>query len=231
MYRATPITEQLRQTCWNDTEAGKFVLSKPIWLGVLTLSVISKCIKNGPNKGWGNGPDGQFYETGFRHLNGDGSKHDKFSSDETLKPPGKKIVPTLKDGSLECGEDIDGNGAKIDDCEHIQLSYGFSTHNQTECKSHGDQLDEAGEKIGSWCLVEEHSSCAFVIADAKDHSSEITSNDFNDFRLHTHNKCEKFGTGTVVAAGDAEEDMGLSVQTLCFVNKHHPELCSTKKKS
>ncbi|KAF4313370.1 hypothetical protein GTA08_BOTSDO01005 [Botryosphaeria dothidea] len=66
VYRGSPSQGSQWQQCWDSTE-----------------NIIKKCINNGPNKGWWNGPDyGQFYETGFRPLNGEGAKHEPSSSEK-----------------------------------------------------------------------------------------------------------------------------------------------------
>jgi hypothetical protein len=74
IYRGSPSTGTEWQQCWDSTE-----------------NIINKCINNDPNTGWWNGPDyGQFYQVGFRPLNGQGSKHDAFDGNHYLdawEPP------------------------------------------------------------------------------------------------------------------------------------------------
>lgn len=68
--RTSPSQGSQWQQCWDSTE-----------------NIINKCVNNGPNKGWWNGPDyGQFYEVGFRALD---PAHfpDAGKSDGHLIPP------------------------------------------------------------------------------------------------------------------------------------------------
>ncbi|KAI9772214.1 MAG: hypothetical protein M1840_000963 [Geoglossum simile] len=70
MYRGTPSTGVQWQQCWNSTQA-----------------IIETCVKNGPNKGWANGPnDFEFFEGGFRPLNDQGAIH-KPMSNQPLSTP------------------------------------------------------------------------------------------------------------------------------------------------
>ena len=59
MYRGTPSTGVQWQQCWNSTQ-----------------DIIETCVKNGPNKGWANGPNAyEFFEGGFRPLNDQSAIH------------------------------------------------------------------------------------------------------------------------------------------------------------
>lgn len=80
-------------------------------------------MKDGPNKGWWDGPDyGQFYETGFRPLNGEGSYHTPFDGNSFLHAPGAPITPSKGDGTIDCGSDVNGNGADNSDCSWVDGS-------------------------------------------------------------------------------------------------------------
>ncbi|KAI9775690.1 MAG: hypothetical protein M1839_000957 [Geoglossum umbratile] len=84
MYRGTPSTGVQWQRCWNSTQA-----------------IIENCVKNGPNKGWANGPaDYEFYEGGFRPLNDKGAIHAPMPKNP-LQTPTPTTDPT-KPSSLSC---------------------------------------------------------------------------------------------------------------------------------
>ncbi|KAF2754207.1 hypothetical protein EJ05DRAFT_152625 [Pseudovirgaria hyperparasitica] len=202
--------------------------------------VINQCIKNGPNKGWWNGPDyGQFYEAGFRPLNGEGSKHEAFSGDSTLNGPVARIFPSRSDGTIDCAGGYRGSGARMSDCRSIvqdqtpNENAEFCTSSPDKaCIRHGKTLNAKGEVLSSWCVIKEYYSCAFVIAD-KDprfgggltgHSC-ISGQNLVDMSIKGAEQCDRYSPGTAVAAGPVRS-FGVPAQALCLVSKDHPEVCA-----
>lgn len=67
-YRATHSQGLQWQECWDSF-----------------MNITEKCVKDDPATGWVNGPDDyQFYQSGYRKLNGEGSRHDPLDGSNAL---------------------------------------------------------------------------------------------------------------------------------------------------
>ena len=102
----------------------------------------------------------------------------------------------------------------------------------TNCISSGQNYNSKGELLGSWCVVAQSNSCAFVIADKDPHfgggftgNSCISGQNLIDMSIKGANQCAGNNPGTAVAAGPVQS-LGVPAQTLCLVNKAHPEVCA-----
>ncbi|KAI1085387.1 hypothetical protein F5B20DRAFT_587438 [Whalleya microplaca] len=103
IYRNTAASGIEQQECWDFTE-----------------DLINNCIKGQGNKGWTNGPDdNQFYELGFRPLNGAGSNHDKFSGNDFLKSSFDVTCATSQEHSKVLGDQSKVKSKAQDVCKSL----------------------------------------------------------------------------------------------------------------
>jgi hypothetical protein len=88
------VTEEVLLTAYNGNSAGmrlplvrhdNTTKQTSLELTKFPNTVIDTCIKGDPNTGWLNGPNAyQFYQLGFRPLNGEGAKHAPFANNDVL---------------------------------------------------------------------------------------------------------------------------------------------------
>lgn len=154
------------------------------------------------------------------------------------------ITPLKNDGSVNCAADQDGNGAIMSDCawpagssiiqdQRLDGSSTFCTTDpETNCLRHGKNMNDAGEILGSWCVIAQSNSCAFVIADKDPHfgggftgSGCISGQHLIGMSVKGASQCASTSPGTAAAAGPVQVD-GVPAQTLCLLSKDHPEVCA-----
>ncbi|PVH79982.1 hypothetical protein DL98DRAFT_515707 [Cadophora sp. DSE1049] len=226
------------QSCWDATEV-----------------IINKCIDNGPNTGWWNGNHVyQFYQGGMRPLNGEKSKHtDKISSwlsstpSTTLQPqpPAEAtlapIYPTKFDGSIDCLDRSDGAGTDTSALfwtagsaivmgQALQPDITLSTTDKSRCISSGQAKNADGAILNNWCVVYTDGDAAFVIADKYQDwgngatgQSEIKGDVMIKMASWTTHQCG--GSNKAAVAMGGAFSLGQSLNSLCIVNKAHPETC------
>ncbi|KAJ4350342.1 uncharacterized protein N0V89_008963 [Didymosphaeria variabile] len=175
-YRATQSTGPQWQDCWDSF-----------------ANITEKCVKNDPATGWVNGPDDyQFYQSGIRPLNGDGSKHGQLDGSNALKDatPSQPSPPTPTEtiGLSPTGDGINclsnDQGGWLWDCGDIVNKFGddeqictndskycstdLNNIGESYCKASGAKCDSNGSgtmKISSYCAIATSQSCSLVIAD------------------------------------------------------------------
>jgi hypothetical protein len=102
----------------------------------------------------------------------------------------------------------------------------------TNCIQFGQNYNDKGEVLGSWCMVAQSNGCAFVIADKDPHfgggftgNSCITGQNLIDMSVKGANQCAGNSPGTAIAAGPVQVN-NVPAQSLCLVSKDHPEVCA-----
>ncbi|KAI9776492.1 MAG: hypothetical protein M1839_009526 [Geoglossum umbratile] len=136
IYRTTPAKDSEQQQCWDATE-----------------QIINNCIQNQGNTGWSNGPDDyQFYQVGFRPLNGPGSKHTtKFTGNDYLKDSFTALCRSDSKSLGDVSKNVKDNANKVCqalkdrkvvmDTNNVQLPSDFYKVSQiSKGTSNGDTL-------------------------------------------------------------------------------------------
>jgi hypothetical protein len=170
-YRSTSSQGLQWQDCWDSF-----------------ANITEQCVKDDPATGWVNGPDAyQFYQSGYRKLNGDGSKHGPLNAGDALPdsnppPPPKEVaIPYTDpgDNGVQCS--ADERGGWMADCWNLAGSFADDQQicsndanvcpqprTNSVCKASGGTCDSNGSdeiEISSYCTISLMSSCAIVLAD------------------------------------------------------------------
>lgn len=159
-YRGTPSTGDQWQQCLDSTD-----------------QIIKQCGKVGPNRGWVNGPQKyQFYEGGFRPLNGQGSFHAPMRADGLKSAAAVGSVAPNKQSGVTCGSGT--GGTRVADCLQIlgsivngqtldskDKSEKFCT-SDSSCLTHGNTGSSDGSNVlyGSYCEITAVQGCSLVLA-------------------------------------------------------------------
>ncbi|KAG4433054.1 hypothetical protein IFR05_011448 [Cadophora sp. M221] len=159
MYRQTASTGVQWQQCWDSTQ-----------------NIIERCVKEGPNVGWVNGPaEYQFYQGGFRQLNDKSAIHAPMSGNALQSTTSAGVVSPSKLAGFTCGSGT--GGTRLADCFGIlgsivkgqvldpkDTTKSICTDDST-CLKSGKTISTDGKTVLSeYCEVAANSDCAFVIA-------------------------------------------------------------------
>ena len=155
-------------------------------------NITEKCVKDNPATGWVNGPDPyQFYQSGYRKLNGEGSKHAPLDGSKALPDASaggggggdakEVVIPVTSPGSNGVQCTADDRGGFMADCWHLADKYTDDQQicsndanvcpqprTNSICKATDAKCDPNGTgsiDVSSYCVIGQQSSCAIVLAD------------------------------------------------------------------
>ncbi|KAF1998956.1 hypothetical protein P154DRAFT_523583 [Amniculicola lignicola CBS 123094] len=200
-YRGTESTGDQWQQCWDSTDA-----------------IIKQCVKEGPNQGWVNGPNAyQFYQGGFRPLNGDGSIHSPMNGDGLRSTVSIGSVAPKQLGGFTCGTGT--GGVRLASCFQIlgSIVHGdvLDSQDTTEkfctdstCLSSGNTGSSDGKNTySSYCEIAGANGCSLVLATKLSSfggfpgKSCVSPAQISEFIRLGANECGANGASGVWAAG------------------------------
>jgi hypothetical protein len=229
-YRGTHSQGAQWQDCWDSF-----------------ANITEKCVKDDPATGWVNGPDDyQFYQSGYRKLNGEGSRHAPLDGSNALPDADEKEVAipytSPGDNGVQCT--ADDRGGWMADCWRLADKFSddqeicsndsnvcAQPRKNSVCKASGGRCDENGSDtidISSYCVLATQSSCSIVLADklssfGADGFSCVTGKDLKDLiaREASANGCG--GTPDQGRVALWARNDGNSM--LCMTGSEHPGVC------
>lgn len=138
-YRGTHAQGAQWQDCWDSL-----------------ANITESCIKNGPNTGWVNGPDDyEFFQAGFRALNGEGSKHGQLDGSKALKDANDHTPPLPPPPSPP-----PSSSPTDSDCPAVPCPEGKSCPDPIPCDKLSCETDCCGSIPNpAWCALHCQTVC------------------------------------------------------------------------